>query len=79
MTVPFPFQNGGNVFVTDNFLQTKGAQRKQFVQVTAHNIVDQVTGVEKGLDCECRFLNPFTAANECKVVQTKPRNVPGVS
>lgn len=75
----FFLQNGGNVFVTDNFLHTKGAQRKQFVQVVAHNIVDQVTSVEKGLDCECNFINPYTAANECKVVYTKPRNVPGVS
>lgn len=67
------------MFVTDNFLQTKGAQRKQFVQVVAHNIVDQVTNIEKGLDCECRFISPFTAVNECKVAYTKVKNTLGVS
>lgn len=67
------------MFVTDNFLQTKGGQRKQYVQVVAHNIVDQVTSVEKSLECECRFITPYTAANECKVVYTKAKNVPGVS
>ncbi|KAK5647146.1 hypothetical protein RI129_002038 [Pyrocoelia pectoralis] len=61
----------GNVFVTNNFLHAKAPVRKQFVQVASHNIVEQLTNVEYGLDCECQIVSLFDARNVCKIVHTK--------
>ena len=67
----FAIKNHGNVFVVNNFLQVKGAARKQFVQVASHNIVDQLTNIERGLDCECKMVSLSQAQNVCKVAYSK--------
>ncbi|KAF2895897.1 hypothetical protein ILUMI_10278, partial [Ignelater luminosus] len=74
--VDFTLKNRGNVFVTNNFLQAKGPARKQFAQVAAHNIVDQMINVEQGLDCECQLVSPYTANNICEVSFSKEKAVP---
>ncbi|RZC36402.1 apolipophorin, partial [Asbolus verrucosus] len=71
--VDFTVQNDGNVFVSDHILLQAKGTRKQFVQVTSHNIVDQFVGAEKGYDCECKYVTPFTASNVCKLVYTKDK------
>lgn len=68
----FLFQNRGNVFVNDNYLSNK-AEQKQFVHIAAVNIVEQLINVEQGLDCECKLVNAWNAANVCKEVLNRER------
>jgi hypothetical protein len=71
--IDFTVHNDGNVFVSDHILLQPKATRKQFVQVTSHGIVDQLLGVEKEYECECKYVTPFTASNVCKVVSLKEK------
>nr|CAI5824604.1 unnamed protein product [Callosobruchus analis] len=69
----FTVRNRGNVFVTDNFLSASGDAKKQFVQTAAHNIVDQMTNLEQGLDCECKMVNAYNARNVCWEAYSKEK------
>ncbi|XP_068902272.1 apolipophorins [Tenebrio molitor] len=71
--IDFTVHNDGNVFVSDHILLQPKGTRKQFVQVTSHGIVDQLLGVEKEYECECKYVTPFTASNVCKVVSLKEK------
>ncbi|KAF7279304.1 hypothetical protein GWI33_007437 [Rhynchophorus ferrugineus] len=64
--------NRGNVFINDNYLSNK-AEQKQFVHIAAVNIVEQLINVEQGLDCECKLVNAWNAANVCTEVLSKER------
>ncbi|KAF5288699.1 hypothetical protein FQR65_LT11964 [Abscondita terminalis] len=75
--VDFVLKQRGSVFVVNNFLQVKGGVRKQFAQVASHNIVEQMTNVEHGLDCECRMTTPYSAQNVCRIVSTKEKPAAG--
>lgn len=68
----FVINNRGNVFINENFLNNKGEQ-KQFLHTAAVNIVDQLINKEQGLDCECKLVNPWNAANVCKESFIKDR------
>lgn len=69
----FCFQNRGNAFVNDNFLALSDADQKQFIRLAAVNIAEQLVNVEQGLDCECKLVNPWNAANVCKEAYSKDR------
>ncbi|CAH1965494.1 unnamed protein product [Acanthoscelides obtectus] len=69
----FTIRNRGNVFVTDNFLSASADAKKQFVQTAAHNIVDQLTNLEQGLDCECKMVNAYNARNVCWEAYSKEK------
>ncbi|KAF5283201.1 hypothetical protein FQA39_LY17393 [Lamprigera yunnana] len=71
--VDFTLKHRGNVFVVNNFLQMKGPARKQFVQIAAYNIAEQMTNIEYGLNCECKMTSPFTAQNLCKIAYSKEK------
>ncbi|XP_066149050.1 apolipophorins isoform X2 [Euwallacea fornicatus] len=71
--VDFTLHNRGTTFVNENFLTLKDADQKQFAQVAALNIVDELITIEQGLDCECKFINPWTAVNTCKEAYSKDR------
>ncbi|XP_025837556.1 apolipophorins isoform X3 [Agrilus planipennis] len=71
--VDFTTNHRGNVFVANNILAAKAAAKKQAVQIAAHNIVQSITSVEQGLDCECKPISPYSALNQCHVVYTKDR------
>ncbi|XP_066261681.1 apolipophorins isoform X2 [Euwallacea similis] len=71
--VDFTLHNRGTTFVNENFLTLKDADQKQFAQVAALNIVDELMTVEQGLDCECKFINPWTAVNTCREAYSKDR------
>ncbi|KAK4878786.1 hypothetical protein RN001_011292 [Aquatica leii] len=74
--VDFTLKHHGNAFVVNNFLQVKGAARKQFVQIASHNIAEHLTNVEHGLDCECKMVTPFSAQNVCRITFTKEKPLP---
>ncbi|KAJ8984123.1 hypothetical protein NQ317_017333 [Molorchus minor] len=74
--VDFTIKNRGNVFVADNFVSSKPEARKQFVHVAAHNVVNQLTNIEEGLDCECKLVNPYNAQNVCRESYAKERSAP---
>ncbi|WP_164727098.1 hypothetical protein, partial [Shimia sediminis] len=71
--VDFTTNHRGNVFVSNNILAAKAAGRKQAIQIAAHNIVQSITNVEQGLDCECKPVSPYSAVNQCHVVYSKDR------
>ncbi|XP_044260123.1 apolipophorins [Tribolium madens] len=71
--VDFTVQNDGNVFVSDHIHLQPKASRKQFVQLTSHGIVEQLVGVEKSYDCECKFVTPFSAQNVCTLTSSKEK------
>lgn len=71
--VDFTVQNDGNVFVSDHIHLQPKASRKQFVQMTSHGIVEQLVGIEKSYDCECKYVSPFSARNVCKVTWSKEK------
>lgn len=75
--VDFTVNNGGNVFVSNNFANAKADGKKQFIQVAAHNIVNQLTNVEEGIDCECKLVNPYAARSVCHTVNSKERKKSG--
>lgn len=71
--VDFTLKNGGNVFISDNFVQAKGDAKKQYVQVAAHNVVSALTDTEQGLECECKIVNQYSAQNVCKSAYIKDK------
>ncbi|GLV37036.1 apolipophorin [Carabus blaptoides fortunei] len=63
----------GNVFPSNVFLQAKGGQRKNFIQVAAHMITDKIFNTEQVLDCQCRYDFHMGTRNVCKVVSVKEK------
>ncbi|XP_023030403.2 retinoid- and fatty-acid binding glycoprotein apolipophorin [Leptinotarsa decemlineata] len=71
--VDFTIKNRGNVFVANNFVNAKQDAKKQYIHIAAHNVVEEILNVEEGLDCECKKVGPYSAANVCSEVYSKER------
>lgn len=71
----FIFQNGGNIFVSENFQQAKADNKKQYIQIAAHNIVSSLTDTEQQLNCECKTVNQYSAQNVCRSAYIKENGV----
>lgn len=64
-------QSGGAAFSSNNFLDAKSNQKKQFVQVAAKRIADSLVNVEFEKDCSCLYEYGMIGRSKCKIVGRK--------
>ncbi|KAG5308105.1 APLP protein, partial [Acromyrmex insinuator] len=74
----FAIASGGAVFSSNNFIDAKPNQKRQFAQVTARKIVEDLTNVEIEKDCVCNQYHIFERAH-CKIVGRKEKEQLAVS
>nr|XP_034187967.1 apolipophorins [Osmia lignaria] len=67
----FAVSSGGAAFSSDNFLDAKPNQKKQFIQVAAKRVVDGLVSVELEKDCSCDYQFGFVGRTQCKIVGRK--------
>nr|XP_012148156.1 PREDICTED: apolipophorins [Megachile rotundata] len=67
----FAVSSGGAAFSSDNFLDAKPNQKKQFIQVAARRIVDGLVNVEFEKDCSCDYQYGLIGRTQCKIVGRK--------
>ncbi|XP_012523598.1 apolipophorins [Monomorium pharaonis] len=63
----FAVASGGVAFSSSNFLDAKPNQKRQFAQVTARKIVEDITSVEIEQDCVCKKYYGMGRPH-CKIV-----------
>lgn len=75
----FAVFSGGAAFSSNNFLDAKSNQKKQFVQVAAKRIADSLVNVEFEKDCSCLYEYGMIGRSKCKIVGRKevPRSAKG--
>lgn len=66
-------QSGGAAFSSNNLVDAKPNQKKQFAQVTARRIAEGLTSVELEQDCKCEQVHGLTARSRCKIVDRKEK------
>ena len=71
-------QSGGTVFSSNNFIDAKPNQKRQFAQVTARKIAEDLTNVEIEKDCVCNQYHVFGRAH-CNIVGRKEKEQLAVS
>ncbi|XP_032678528.1 apolipophorins [Odontomachus brunneus] len=65
----FAINSGGAAFISTNLLDAKPNQKRQFAQVTARKIVENLMNVEIEYDCMCEQPPySYSAISHCKVV-----------
>ncbi|KAL6267909.1 hypothetical protein P5V15_000977, partial [Pogonomyrmex californicus] len=69
----FAVRNGGAVFSSSNLVDAKPNQKRQFAQVTARKIVEDLTNVEIEQDCMCEQHHGFGGRPRCKIVGRKEK------
>ncbi|XP_018353837.1 PREDICTED: apolipophorins [Trachymyrmex septentrionalis] len=68
----FAIASGGTVFSSNNFIDAKPNQKRQFAQITARKIAEDLTNVEMEKDCVCNQYHIFGRAH-CKIVGRKEK------
>jgi hypothetical protein len=68
----FAVTSGGAVFSSNNLVDAKPNQKRQFSQVTARKIVEDITSVEIEQDCVCDQLHGVGRPH-CKIVGRKEK------
>ncbi|XP_011166991.1 apolipophorins [Solenopsis invicta] len=68
----FAIASGGAAFSSNNFIDAKPNQKRQFSQVVARRIVEDVTSVEIEQDCVCDKIHGF-GHSHCKIVGRKEK------
>ncbi|XP_018393503.1 PREDICTED: apolipophorins [Cyphomyrmex costatus] len=68
----FAIASGGAAFSSSNFVDAKQNQKRQFAQVTARKIAEDLTNVEIEQDCVCNQYLGFGRAH-CKIVGRKEK------
>lgn len=71
-------QSGGAAFSSNNFVDAKPNQKRQFAQVIARKITEDLTNVEIEQDCVCNQYHIFGRAH-CKIVGRKEKEQLAVS
>jgi len=62
-------QSGGAAFSSNNLIDSKSNQKRQFAQVIARRITDGLTSVQLEQDCVCKQgLDGLYAQTRCKIV-----------
>lgn len=61
-------QSGGAAFISNNLLDAKPNQKRQFAQVVARKIIEDITNVELEQDCLCEQNSGWLGQARCKVV-----------
>nr|XP_033202794.1 apolipophorins [Bombus vancouverensis nearcticus] len=75
----FAVSSGGAAFSSNNFLEAKPNQKKQFVQVAARRVVDGLINLELQKDCSCNYQYGMVGRPQCKIIGRKevPRPAKG--
>lgn len=71
-------QSGGAAFSSSNLVEAKPNQKRQFAQVTARKITEDLTNVELEKDCVCESFHGLERAR-CKIVERKEKEQLAVS
>jgi len=71
-------QSGGAAFSSTNLLDAKPNQKRQFAQVIARKIAEDITSVEIEQDCVCKQLHAYERSH-CKIVGRKEKEQLAVS
>ncbi|XP_063988684.1 apolipophorins [Diachasmimorpha longicaudata] len=69
----FAVSSGGAAFSSNNFLDAKPNQQKQFIQVAARRIVDGMANAELQEDCVCKQQSGLNGYANCKIVGRKEK------
>jgi hypothetical protein len=65
----FTLQSGGAAFSSNNLIDSKSNQKRQFAQVIARRIADGLTSVQLEEDCVCKQgYDGLYAQARCKIV-----------
>lgn len=66
-------QSGGAAFSSNNFLEAKPNQKKQFIQVAARKILNGLVNTEIEEDCVCKQSCGVFAKPHCKIVNKREK------
>nr|XP_012225513.1 PREDICTED: apolipophorins [Linepithema humile] len=69
----FAVASGGAAFSSNNLVDAKSNQKKQFAQVTARRIAEGLTSVELEQDCKCEQAKGLGGRARCKIVDRKEK------
>ncbi|XP_015429625.1 PREDICTED: apolipophorins [Dufourea novaeangliae] len=69
----FAVSSGGATFSSDNFLDAKPNQKKQFIQVVAKRVADGLVNLELEKDCLCEYQYGMFGRSQCKIVGRKEK------
>ncbi|XP_076231616.1 retinoid- and fatty-acid binding glycoprotein apolipophorin [Calliopsis andreniformis] len=72
----FAVLSGGAAFSSNNFLDGKPNQKKQFVQVAAKRVADGLANLELEKDCSCELEYGVAGRAQCKIVGRKEKESP---
>lgn len=72
-------QSGGATFISNNFLDAKPNQKRQFAQIAAKRIAEGLTNVELEEDCTCEQRHGLAGQSRCKIVERKEKEQVRVS
>ncbi|KAM0732090.1 Apolipophorin [Formica fusca] len=65
----FAVASGGAAFISNNLVDAKPNQKRQFAQVTARRIAEGLTSIEMEKDCTCEQRYGLAARSRCKIVE----------
>lgn len=66
-------QSGGAAFISNNLVDAKPNQKRQFAQVAARRIVEDLVSVEFEKDCTCEQPHGLAGRAHCKIVNRKEK------
>ncbi|KAF7405857.1 hypothetical protein HZH68_005226 [Vespula germanica] len=69
----FAISSGGAAFSSNNFLEAKPNQKKQFIQVAARKILNGLVNTEIEEDCVCKQSCGVFAKPHCKIVNKREK------
>ncbi|XP_035725460.1 apolipophorins-like [Vespa mandarinia] len=69
----FAISSGGAAFSSNNFLEAKPNQKKQFVQVAARKIISGLVNTEIEEECVCKQSHGLFAKPYCKIVNKREK------
>ncbi|XP_029170500.1 apolipophorins [Nylanderia fulva] len=67
----FAVASGGAAFISNNLVDGKPNQKRQFAQVAARRIAEGLVSVEMEKDCTCEQVHGLTGRSFCKIVERK--------
>ncbi|KAL6440757.1 hypothetical protein ACFW04_003301 [Cataglyphis niger] len=69
----FAVASGGAAFISNNLVDAKPNQKRQFAQVTARRIAEGLTSIEMEKDCTCEQRHGLAARPRCKIVERREK------
>lgn len=61
------------MFSSNNFLDAKPHQKKQFIQVAARRIADGLANLEVEKDCLCEYQFGVVGRAKCKIINRREK------